>query len=59
VREEPRRCPQRSVPDLVAAIYDYLEARNAEPKPFIWAAGTEEILEKVKRGRVPLGRVAS
>jgi transposase len=54
-----RRGVFRSVPDLVAAIYDYLEAHNADPKPFIWTASAEEILEKVKRGRVALGRVAS
>ena len=53
-----RRGIFRSVPDLVAAIYDYLEAHNADPKPYGQPV-LSRILEKVKRGRVALGRVAS
>jgi len=26
---------------------DYLEAHNAEPKPFVWTATASKILEKV------------
>ena len=54
-----RRGVFRSVPDLVAAIYAYLEAHNTDPKPFVWTASAEEILEKVRRGRVALGRIAT
>jgi len=49
-----RRGVFRNVPDLVAAIDDYLEAHNIDPKPFIWTATAEQILEKVRRGRVTL-----
>ncbi|MGH9304446.1 MAG: IS630 family transposase [Acidimicrobiales bacterium] len=43
-----------SVPDLIAAIEDYLDANNAHPTPFVWTATAEEILAKVRRGRVAL-----
>ncbi len=36
-----------SVPDLCGAIYEYLDAHNADPKPFVWTASVEAILEKV------------
>lgn len=49
-----RRGVFHSVPDLVAAIEAYLNASNAEPKPFVWTASAEAILEKVRRGRVAL-----
>jgi transposase len=48
-----------SVPDLITAIEAYLEARNGDPKPFEWTATAEEILEKVRRGRVALNAIAS
>jgi hypothetical protein len=54
-----RRGVFRSVPDLASAIYAYLAAHNAYPKPFVWTAITEEILEKVRRGRVVLDRIAA
>src|SRR3989441_12861206 len=38
-----------SVPDLIAAIENYLQANNDDPTPFIWTATAEEILEKVRR----------
>ena len=43
-----------SVPDLITAIETYLEANNNDPKPFVWTATAEEILEKVRKGRVAL-----
>jgi transcriptional regulator with XRE-family HTH domain len=45
---------RKSVPDLIAAIEAYLQANNNDPKPFVWTATAEEILEKVSRGRVAL-----
>jgi transposase len=48
-----------SVPDLIAAIENYLQANNDDPTPFIWTATAEEILEKVRRGRVALQEVAT
>jgi len=52
-----RRGVFRSVPDLVEAIYAYLDAHNADPKPFVWTASAESILAKVRRGRVVLNSV--
>jgi transposase len=48
-----------SVPDLVAAIEEYLTANNNDPKPFQWTATAEDILEKVRRGRVALDAIAN
>src|SRR3981081_816119 len=54
-----RRGVFRSVPDLVAAIEAYLEANNNDPKPFVWTATADEILNKVRRGRVTLEQIPS
>ena len=54
-----RRGIFRSVPDLITAIQSYLAAHNADPKPFTWTATTEQILEKVRRGRVTLDTIAN
>ena len=53
-----RRGNFNSVPALIAAIEDYLEAHNGDPKPFVWTATAESILEKVRRGRVALQAVS-
>ena len=53
-----RRGVFHSVPDLIEAIEAYLEANNADPKPFVWTATAEEILAKVARGRVALEDVS-
>ena len=47
-----------SVPDLIASIEDYLRAHNDDPKPFVWTATADSILEKVKRGRVALAQAS-
>lgn len=44
-----RRGVFQSVPSLVTAIMEYLEASNAEPKPFIWTASPQTILSKIRR----------
>ncbi len=49
-----RRGVFHSVPDLVAAIETYLQANNDHPEPFVWTQTAEQILEKVRRGRVAL-----
>jgi transposase len=54
-----RRGAFKSVPDLIAAIQAYLDANNAGPRPFEWHATAGEILEKVRRGRAALERIAS
>jgi len=38
-----------SVPDLIAAINQYIEFTNSNPKPFVWTATVEAIFSKVKR----------
>ena len=45
--------------DLIAAIEEYLKIHNANPKPLIWTARANDILEKVKRGRAKLGKLRS
>ncbi len=54
-----RRGVFRSVPELVVAIKDYIAHHNQSPKPFIWTAKASDILEKVKRGRAALNKLAS
>jgi len=54
-----RRGVFRSVPELITAIQDYIAHHNQNPKPFIWTAKASDILEKVKRGRAALDKMAS
>src|SRR6266567_4199968 len=49
-----RRGIFKSVPDLIGAIEAYLKASNDNPQPFKWTATADQILEKVRRGRVTL-----
>jgi transposase len=42
-----RRGTFGSVPELIAAIQEYLEVHNEEPKIFTWTASAETILEKI------------
>jgi|TARA_B100000315_G_scaffold235401_1_gene250308 transposase len=44
-----RRGTFKSVADLKHAIHDYLDAYNDDPKPFVWTASVDKILEKVRR----------
>jgi transposase len=52
-----RRGIFHSVPDLIDAIETYLAAHNTDPRPFNWTASTDQILEKVRRGRVTLDAI--
>ncbi len=52
-----RRGSFTSVAELIAAIEAYLVASNADPKPLMWTATADSILEKVRRGRVTLAQV--
>ncbi len=47
------------MPDLIAAIESYLTANNTDPKPFVWTATADQILAKVRRGRVTLNAVTN
>jgi transposase len=38
-----------SIKELKQAIQEYLDDNNRQPKPFIWTASVEKILEKVNR----------
>lgn len=49
-----RRGVFRSVRELKRAIMDYIEHHNETPKPFVWTAPAERILEKVRRARAIL-----
>ena len=44
-----RRGSFESVPELIAAIEEYLAASNADPKPFVWHASAQAILRKLAR----------
>jgi len=46
-----------SVDALVAAIEEYLVAWNTKPKPFIWTATVESIIEKIARCKQTLERI--
>lgn len=54
-----RRGVFRSVGELERAIYEYIQAHNEDPAPFIWTASAFDILEKVKRGRAKLNNLPS
>jgi transposase len=54
-----RRGVFHSVPELITAIETYLQANNQDPTPFVWTTTAEQILEKVRRGRVALDQLAT
>jgi hypothetical protein len=45
------------VPDLIAAIEEYLQIHNEDPKPFVWTASVQSILDKVNRCKASLETV--
>ena len=47
--ERLRRGVFASVPDLIAAIDDYVSHHNTQPKPYIWTKSARDILQKVIR----------
>jgi transposase len=54
-----RRGVFTSVADLSTAITGWAEHWNTDPKPFIWKATADDIIEKVSRGRETLHRIKS
>jgi transposase len=54
-----RRGVFHSVDDLVEAITEFLRVHNDDPKPFVWTATADSILQKVRRGRVTLNQVTN
>ncbi len=51
-----RRGVFRGVPELIAAVMDFVEHHNADPKSLQWTAQTDKILEKVRRARAVLDK---
>lgn len=47
--ERLRRGVFTSVPELITAIHNYVAHHNENPKPFIWTAKANDILQKVVR----------
>jgi transposase len=56
-RRRLRRGVFRSIVDLQAAINRFIEDHNAQPKPFVWTADPEIILDQVARGTQALASV--
>lgn len=50
-----RRGSFQSVPELVAAIEEYLECHNQNPRVFTWTASAERILSKIAKCKEALG----
>lgn len=46
-----------SVEHLERTIREWIDARNENPRPFVWVADAESILRKIERGRETLERV--
>lgn len=47
----------KSTGELIKVITDYIKCHNQNPKPFIWTANANDILEKIKRGRQKLNKL--
>ncbi len=45
----------RRVPELIAAIEVYIAVHNQNPKPFIWTAKANDLLQKVIRANKRAG----
>jgi hypothetical protein len=51
-----RRGVFQDLEQLIMAIGDYIDGQNQSPKPFIWTAKTNDILEKVTRAQNALNK---
>jgi hypothetical protein len=56
-RRRLRRGTSGSLVELQAAITRFLAETNADPRPFVWTARPEHILEKVRRGNQALDAI--
>ena len=50
-RQRLKRGVFRDVEELITVIDGYVDHHNQSPKPFVWTASAQDILEKVKRAR--------
>jgi transposase len=50
-RRRLKRGVFKGIADLQAAINRFLQETNANPKPFVWTADPDAIIEKVHRGK--------
>jgi len=48
-RKRIRRGVFHNVPDLIAAIEEYIRLNNQNPKPFVWNKKVDDIIEKTNR----------
>ena len=53
-----RRGSFANVPDLIEAIFEFIEASNAEGKPFVWKATATELLAKYEKCRKSLEQIS-
>jgi transposase len=58
-RQRIRRGTFNSVQQLEVAIAEWIEHRNANPKPFIWTAKANPIIAKHRRARKALANLAA
>ena len=58
-RQRIRRGVFHSVQQLEAAIYEWINHRNAHPKPFIWTAKARPIIAKYRRAKKALANLAA
>ncbi len=49
----------QNVPGLIEAIMGYIEDHNRDPRPIVWTAAADRILEKVGRARAKLDKSAT
>jgi transposase len=54
-----RRGVFQSVEQLITAIGGFIDEHNNDPRPFVWTAKAEDILDKVRRARAVLDKIAS
>jgi transposase len=47
-RKRIRRGVFQSVPNLIAAIEEFIRINNQQPQPFVWTKRVDQILEKLK-----------
>ena len=54
-----RRGSFNNVRQLTEAITTFIDDHNADPEPFVWTAGVQDILDKIRRARAVLDKTRS